>query len=169
MSTSWGDQMNSVFANAILAILESSQGGTLADLRRFLIEKAYRNTFLKTVSDPNIIYYWQKEYPLLKSSSQGLIGAENSCLLGTVIVSKIYQSALARQAKDKDKRHDFFLYVDEFQNFICLSMAGILSGARKYNLGLILAHQNMQQLQKYDNELASAVISNVGTRICFRI
>ncbi len=213
LSTSWGDQMNSVLANAILAFLESGQGGTLADLRRFLVEKSFRDTFLRTVSDPNITYYWQKEYPLLRTNSigsiltrldtflrpkmirnmvvqkkgldfeniidsgkillvklsQGLIGNENSYLLGTIIVSKIYQAAMARQAKLKENRNDFFLYIDEFQNFICPSMSGILSGARKYHLGLILAHQDMQQLQKNDSELASSVISNAGTRICFRV
>ena len=213
LSTSWGDQMNSVLANAILAFLESSEGGTLSDLRRFLIEPHYRATFLKTVSDPNIIYYWQKSFTLLKSNalgpivtrldaflrpklirnmvaqrksldfenlmdskkilliklSQGLIGAENSYLLGTFFVSKIYQAALARQAVSKADRSDFFLYIDEFQNFITPSMSGILSGARKYHLGLILAHQDMQQLIKYDTELASSVIANPGTRICFRV
>lgn len=213
LSTSWGDQMNSVLANAILAFLESPQGGTLADLRRFLIEKPYRDTFLKTVTDPNVVYYWQKEYPLLKTNSigsiltrldtflrpkpirymvaqketldfeyildtkkilliklsQGLIGNENSYLLGTFFVTKMYQAAMARQAKGKEQRSDFFLYIDEFQNFITPSMSLILSGARKYHLGLILAHQDMQQLVKYDSELASAVVSNAGTRICFRL
>jgi len=212
LSTSWGDQMNSVFANAILAFLESEQGGTLVDLRRFLVEKSFRDNYLKTVSDPNIVYYWQKEFPLLKSSSigpiltrldtflrpklirnmvsqkkglnfeeildgkillvklsQGLIGTENSYILGTLFVSKIYQAAMARQAISKEARNDFFLYIDEFQNFITPSMAGILSGARKYHVGLILAHQDMQQLTKYDSELASSVISNAGTRICFRV
>ena len=106
---------------------------------------------------------------LLVKLSQGLIGNENSYLLGTIIVSKIYQAAMARQAKLKENRNDFFLYIDEFQNFICPSMSGILSGARKYHLGLILAHQDMQQLQKNDSELASSVISNAGTRVCFRI
>jgi len=205
--------MNSVFANAILAFLESTEGGTLVDLRRFLIEKPFRDSFLKTVTDPNILYYWQKEFPILKSSSigpiltrldtflrpklirnmvaqkksldfeaildskkillvklsQGLIGAENSYLLGTFIVSKIQQAAMARQAKSKADRSDFFLYIDEFQNFITPSMSTILSGARKYHLGLILAHQDMQQLLKQDSELASSVISNAGTRICFRV
>jgi hypothetical protein len=213
LSTSFGDQMHSVLANAILAFLESSQGGTLIDLRRFLIEKPYRDEFLKTVNDPNIVYYWQKEYPLLKSSSigpiltrldsflrpkvirnmvaqkksldfenildtqkilfiklsQGLIGTENSYLLGTFFVSKIYQAAMARQAKAKADRKDFFLYIDEFQNFITPSMSFILSGTRKYGLACILAHQDMIQLQKQDNELASAVISNAGTRVCFRL
>ena len=213
LSTSWGDQMNSVFANAILAFLESSIGGTLIDLRRFLIEKSFRDTFLKTVTDPNVIYYWQKEFPMLKGNSiasiltrldtflrpklirnmvaqkqglnfadildtkkilliklsQGLIGAENSYLLGSFIVSKIQQVAMARQAQAKESRSDFYLYIDEFQYFICPSMSAILSGARKYHLGLILAHQDMQQLVKQDSELASSVLSNAGTRICFRI
>ena len=213
LSSSWGDQMNSVLANAILALLESTEGGTLMDLRRFLIEKPFRDTFLKSVSDPHIVYYWRHEYPLLKSSSigsiltrldtflrpklirnmvaqkkgldfehilnsgkillvklsQGLIGAENSFLLGTFFVSKMYQAAMARQAKGKEERSDYFLYIDEFQNFITPSMAHILSGARKYHLGLILAHQDMQQLQRYDVELASSVVVNAGTRICFRL
>ncbi|PQJ11953.1 hypothetical protein CJD36_009175 [Flavipsychrobacter stenotrophus] len=213
LSTSWGDQMNSVFANAILAFLESKDGGTLVDLRRFLVEKSFRDAYLKTITDPHIVYYWLHEYPLLKSSSigsiltrldtflrpklirnmvaqrksldfesildtrkilliklsQGLIGAENSFLLGTFFVSKIYQAAMARQAKSKADRSEYFLYCDEFQNFITPSMSYILSGARKYGLGLILAHQDMQQLQRYDTELASSVVVNAGTRICFRL
>lgn len=209
-STSWGDQMNSVFANAILAFLESSKGGTLADLRRFLVEKPFRDAHLKTVSDLSIVYYWQREYPLLKSNSigsiltrldsflrpklirnmvcqpksidfdklmnekkiilvklsQGLIGAENSYLLGTFITSKIHQAALARQATTEHARSDFFLYIDEFQHFITTSMSEILSGTRKYHLGLILAHQSMQQVG--DAEIASAIMA-AGTRICFRL
>ncbi|MGV3598040.1 MAG: type IV secretory system conjugative DNA transfer family protein [Bacteroidota bacterium] len=213
LSTSWGDQMNSVLANAILALLESSTGGTLMDLRRFLIEKPFREQFLKTVNDPAIIYYWQKEYPLLKTNSigpiltrldaflrpklirnmvaqkkgldfehflntkkivliklsQGLIGTDNSYLLGAFMVAKIHQAAMARQAKAITDRTPFFLYIDEFQYFITESMSSILSGARKFNLGLILAHQDMQQLTRYDSELASSVLSNAGTRICFRV
>lgn len=213
LSSSFGDQMHSVLANAILAFVESSQGGSLIDLRRFLIERPFRDTFLKTVTDPSIVYYWQKEFPLLKSGSigpiltrldsflrpklirnmvaqkksldfenildtqkilfiklsQGLIGTENSYLLGTFFVSKIYQAAMGRQLQSKADRKEFFLYVDEFQNFITPSMSAILSGTRKYGLGCILAHQDMPQLQKQDTELASAVVSNAGTRVCFRL
>lgn len=213
LSTSFGDQMHSVLANPILAFLESSDGGTLLDLRRFLIEKEFRNDFLKTVSDSSVIYYWQKEYPLLKSSSigpiltrldsflrpklirnmvaqkksldfeaimdskkivliklsQGLIGNENSYLLGTFFVSKIYQAAMARQNQSKSERTPFYLYIDEFQNFATPSMSSILSGTRKYGLGCILAHQDMSQLQKDNSELANVVVSNAGTRVCFRI
>lgn len=213
LSTSWGDQMNSVLGNAILAFLESTETATLIDLRRFLIEKEFRNNFLKTVKDPNIRYYWQHEYPLLKSSSigsiltrldsflrpkpirnmvaqpksldfenildtnkillvklsQGLIGNDNSYLLGSFIVTKIQQAAMARQAIRQEHRNNFFLYIDEFQNFITPSMSAILSGARKYNLGLVMVHQDMQQLSTTDSELASSVLSNAGTRVCFRL
>jgi len=73
LSTSWGDQMTSVLGNGILALLESDRGGTLADLRRFLIEPEFRREFLGTVRDPGVVYYWQKEFPLLKGNSQGPI------------------------------------------------------------------------------------------------
>lgn len=210
-STSWGDQMNSVFGNALMAFLESTEGGTLADLRKFLIEKPYRQEFLQSVADPSIRYYWEKEYGLMRTNSigpiltrldtflrprlirnmvcqkkglnfegildsqkillvklsQGLIGIENSYLLGSFVVSKIHQAALARQARQV--RNDFFFYIDEFQHFITPSMAGILSGARKYHVGLILAHQDLLQLFKNDSEIGNSVIGNAGTRICFRI
>jgi hypothetical protein len=68
LSTSWGDQMGSVLNNAVLAFLESSRHGTLADLRRFLIEPAYRADFLKTVEDPALLYYWQKGFPQLSGN-----------------------------------------------------------------------------------------------------
>ena len=68
LSTSWGDQMNSVLQNAILAFLESNRRGTIADLRRFLIETAFRNEFLKSVNDAEIVYYWQKSFPHLSGN-----------------------------------------------------------------------------------------------------
>jgi hypothetical protein len=211
LSTSWGDQMNSVFGNAIVAMLESSKGGTLHDLRRFLIERTYREAFLQSVNDPSVRYYWQKEYPLLKTSSigpiltrldtflrpktirnmvvqktgldfgdlvntnkiiliklsQGLIGTENSYLLGSLILSKIHQAALARQKLAS--RTPFFIYLDEFQHFITPSIKEMLSGVRKYNVGLVLSHQDLQQLQREDTELLNSVLGNTYTRIVFRV
>jgi len=211
-STSWGDQMNSVFANAIIAFLDNTKVGTLLDLRRFLIEKEFREQMLLTVTDPDIVYYWRKEFPLLKGGSiapiltrldtflrpklirnmvsqknslnfqelmdskkiilvklsEGMIGEENSFLLGAFIVSKIQQAAMARQAIAVDERTPFYLYIDEFQHYITASMANMLTGVRKYNLGLILAHQTMQQVAKYDTELPNSLL-NAGTRICFRL
>lgn len=213
LSTSWGDQMTSVLGNAVLAFLESERGGTLADLRRFLIEPEFRRQYLPTVRDPEVIYYWQKEFPVLAGKpqaplltrldtflrpkvirhmvaqrenrldfagimnegkiflaklAQGAIGEENAYLLGTLLVSKFQQLAMARQETEESARRPFYLYIDEFQNFITPSMAAILAAARKYRLGLVLAHQDLRQLSK-DADLFGAIMSNPYTRICFRV
>ena len=214
LSTRWGDQMNSILANAILAFLESDQGGTLLDLRRFLVEPEFREAFLATVRDPDVVYYWQREFPMLPGKpqaplltrldtflrpklirnmvsqkesrldfgaimdrggiflarlSQGAIGEGNAYLLGSLLVSKFYQLAIARQAIGEAERRPFFLYVDECHNFLTPSMASILAGARKYRLGLILAHQELQQVSGRDTDVLSAVIANPYTRVCFRL
>ncbi|GAB3430726.1 type IV secretory system conjugative DNA transfer family protein [Niabella aquatica] len=210
-STSWGDQMTSVLSNAVNTFLESTKGGTLIDLRKFLLDNTFRKDFLKTVNDSHIHYYWNHEYLLLKKGSisplltrldtflrpklirnmlsskdgldfnevlnqrkillvklsQGLIGEENSYLLGTLILSKVYQVAQARQALPKDQRLPFYIYLDEFQNFITPSITGILSGARKYSLGLNLAHQNLNQIK--DEDVYSSLLSNANIRVCFRV
>jgi hypothetical protein len=214
LSTSWGDQMGSVLNNAILAFLESSKGGTLADLRRFLIEPAFRNQFLETVNDPDIVYYWRKAFPTLAGNksigsvltrldtflspkpirymvsqkenrldfadimnsgkiflaklSQGKMGKENSYLMGSLLVAKFHQAAMGRANLPENERRNFWCYIDEFHNFITPSMAEILSGARKYRIGLILAHQELRQLQR-DSDVASAVLSQPYTRVCFRV
>jgi hypothetical protein len=214
LSTSWGDQMSSVLRNAILAFLESERGGTLADLRRFLLDTGFRNAFLKTVHDPEVVYYWQKAFPQLTGNKsigpvmtrldtflspkpirymvsqrvnrldfaeimdtgkiflaklpQGQIGRENSYLLGSVLVAKCQQAAMARQRFSERERRFFWLYIDEFHHFITPSMAEILTGARKYRVGLVLAHQELRQLER-DSEVASAVLSNPYARIVFRV
>ena len=214
LSTSWGDQMNSVLQNAILAFLESDRRGTIADLRRFLIEPAFRNEFLKSVKDSEVVYYWQKSFPHLSGNKsigsiltrldtflaqkpirhmvsqpenrldfahimdsgkiflaklpEGLLGRENSYLLGTLLVSKFQQIAMSRQAQQIAARRDYWIYADEFANFITPSMAEILSGARKYRIGLTLAHHELHQLQR-NPEVASAVMSHPFTRIVFRV
>ena len=76
---------------------------------------------------------------------------------------------MSRQQTAAAQRRNFYLYIDEFHNFVTPSMAAILSGARKYRLGLILAHQELQQLASRDADVASAVIANPYTRICFRL
>lgn len=212
-STSWGDQLHSVLANAIMAFLYNSKPGHLGDLRKFLIEAPFRNSILATCTDEELVYYWHKEYPLLKTSSigsiltrldsflrpkvirtmvcqtqsldfgtlmdtnkivlvklsQGLIGAENSYLLGACIVAKLQQAAMARQQQAAANRVPFFCYMDEFHHFVTPSMATILSGARKYGLGLVCVHQDMRQLERTDSDITSALMSNVATRICFRL
>ena len=212
LSTSWGDQMNSVLGNAVLAVLESDRGGTVAELRRFLVEPDYRRAFLGSVHDPEVVYYWEKEFPLLTGRpqapiltrldtflrpkavrhmvsqeedrldlgaimdrggillarlSQGAIGEENAYLLGALLVSKLHQLAMGRQAVGEAERRPFYLYVDEFHHFATPSMAAALAGARKYRLGLTLAHQDLRQLG--DGPVASAVLTNPCTRVCFRV
>lgn len=210
-ATSWGDQMNSVLGNAIIALLESPQGGTLHDLRRFLIEADFRKKVISTITDPSIKYYWLKEYPLLKTNSigpiitrldtflrpksirnmviqkkgldmealcnsnkiilcklsQGLIGAENSYLLGSLLLSTIHQALMRRQ--QQINRPPVFIYLDEFQHFIMPSVKEMISGIRKYQTGLILSHQDMQQLQREDSELSNTILGNINTRIVFRV
>jgi hypothetical protein len=101
--------------------------------------------------------------------SHGMIGEENAHLLGTLLVSKFHQMAMGRQRQKETERQYFWLYIDEFQNFATPSMAAILSGARKYRLGLVLAHQDLYQLNRQSPDVASAVATNPYTRICFRL
>jgi hypothetical protein len=104
----------------------------------------------------------------LAKLSEGLCGAENSYLLGTLLVSKFQQLAMSRQSQAASERRDFWLYVDEFDHFISPSMSEILKGARKYRLGLTLGHQELHQLQS-EPKVASAVMTQPCTRIVFRV
>jgi hypothetical protein len=108
---------------------------------------------------------------LLVNLSKGQIGEINAFLLGLVLIGKILMNALARTDMPKEKRKDFYLYIDEFQNFTTDSVCSILSEARKYGLNLIMAHQYLGQLVGKGNDTAikDAVFGNVGTWILFKI
>ncbi len=103
---------------------------------------------------------------LLINLSKGKIGEINARLLGMVVVGKILMAALSRVDMPEDKRRDFYLYLDEFQNVTTTSIAQILSEARKYRLVLILAHQFIGQLKE---EISKAVFGNVGSLTTFRV
>ncbi len=103
---------------------------------------------------------------LLINLSKGKLGEENSSFLGLVIIPKILMSAMSRQELPEEKRKDFYLYVDEFQNFATPDFAVILSEARKYHLALTVANQFIGQM---DEEVKNAVFGNVGTLISFRV
>src|SRR5258708_4576250 len=83
---------------------------------------------------------------LLINLSKGKTGEVNAKLLGLIVVSKLQMAALSRADIPENQRRDFYLYVDEFQNFVTDSFATILSEARKYRLNLIMAHQFISQL-----------------------
>jgi len=108
---------------------------------------------------------------ILAKLSKGLIGDINANLLGMIFVNKIQVAAMRRQAMPKEERMPFFLYVDEFQNFVTDAFESILSEARKYRLGLIIAHQYIGQLIKdgKDEKIKNAVFGNVGTMLNFKI
>lgn len=107
---------------------------------------------------------------LLIDLPKGLVGEMNAYLLGMVLVGKILMSALSRANMPEEKRKDFYLYIDEFQNFTTNSICQILSEARKYALNLIIAHQYIGQLVKNnDNSLKDAVFGNVGSMMVFKV
>ncbi|MFA6252717.1 MAG: TraM recognition domain-containing protein [Patescibacteria group bacterium] len=103
---------------------------------------------------------------LLINLAKGRVGEDNSALLGAMLITKIQLAAMSRIDTPENERKDFYLYVDEFQNFATESFANILSEARKYRLNLIIAHQYIEQVEE---EIAAAVFGNVGTIIAFRV
>jgi hypothetical protein len=103
---------------------------------------------------------------LLCNLSKGKIGEDNSSVFGVLIMAKVQLAALKRARMKQEERKDFYLYVDEFQNFATPAFAQILSEARKYRLGAILAHQTTSQIE--DNSLVNVTLANTGTVICFR-
>ena len=103
---------------------------------------------------------------LILNLSKGRIGEDNSALLGAMMITKIQLAAMSRVDQLEEERRDFYLYIDEFQNFSTDSFANILSEARKYRLNLIIAHQYIEQL---NDTVRSAVFGNVGTLVTFRV
>lgn len=103
---------------------------------------------------------------LLVNLSKGRLGEDTSSLLGSLLVSAIGQSALARADTLEVLRRPFYLYLDEFQSFTTLALAGMLSELRKYRVGLVLAHQYLAQVEE---PVRDAVLGNVGTMIVFRV
>src|SRR3989344_977078 len=107
---------------------------------------------------------------LLVNVSKGRIGEDNSAILGAMIITKIQLSAMERVRIPEEDRKDFYLYVDEFQNFATDSFVNILSEARKYRLNLIIAHQYIGQLvTDASTAVRDAVFGNVGTMVSFRV
>ncbi|HUW71827.1 MAG TPA: CxxC-x17-CxxC domain-containing protein [Candidatus Humimicrobiaceae bacterium] len=111
---------------------------------------------------------------LIANISKGRIGEDNSRLLGALVITKLQLAAMSRVDTPEEKRQDFYLYVDEFQNFATDAFINILSEARKYRLCLTLANQYLGQLEEMtpagrSTKVRDAVFGNVGTIVCFRI
>jgi len=133
---------------------------------RFVTNKMIRNIIGQSKSSFDFRKVMDEGKILIINLSKGQIGEENSSFLGLVLVPKILMAALSRSDMPEKERRDFFLYVDEFQNFATPDFAQILSEARKFRLGLCVANQFIGQM---DDEVKNAVFGNVGTKICFRV
>ncbi len=133
---------------------------------RFVTNKLMRNIIGQSQSSFDFRQCMDEGKILLVNLSKGKIGEENSNFLGLILVPRILISAMSRQEIPEDERRDFYLYVDEFQNFATPDFAQILSEARKYRLDLIVANQFIGQMEE---EVKNAVFGNVGTLIAFRV
>jgi CxxC-x17-CxxC domain-containing protein len=133
---------------------------------RFLSTPLTRNIVGQVKSSLNLREIVDGRKILLMNLSKGRIGEDNSALLGAMIITKIQLAIMSRVDMPEEDRADFYLYVDEFQNFATESFTNILSEARKYRLNLIVAHQYIEQLEE---SVAAAIFGNVGTLIVFRI
>lgn len=133
---------------------------------RFVTNKTMRNIIGQSKSAFDFRKVMDEGKILLINLSKGKLGEENSNFLGLVLIPKILVAAMSRQEMPQSERRDFFLYVDEFQNFATPDFATILSEARKYRLNLTVANQFIGQM---DEEVKNAIFGNVGTQICFRV
>ena len=133
---------------------------------RFTTNELMRNIIGQKKSAFNLRQAMDEGKIILINLSKGKIGEVNSNLLGMILVSKIQMAAFSRADTPEENRQDFYLYVDEFQNFTTDSFATILSEARKYRLNLAVANQYIAQLTE---KIRDAVIGNAGTMICYRI
>lgn len=149
-------------------------GNTRSDMLGYVVSKVGR--FIENEMMRNIIGQGHSGFDLpkimdegkifLANLSKGLTGEVNSSLLGLILVSKMQMAAMKRARSKEAERKDFYLYIDEFQNFTTDSIATILSEARKYKLNLTIAHQYIPQLT---DQIKNAVLGNVGNIGAFRI
>jgi CxxC-x17-CxxC domain-containing protein len=154
----WQDK----FRNEAIAPIQNKVG-------QFLSTSIIRNVVGQSKSTINIFDIMNEGKIFLVNVSKGRIGEDNSSLLGGMIITKIQLAAMERVRIPEDERKDFYLYVDEFQNFVTDAFASILSEARKYRLNLTVAHQYTAQLvSDKSSAVRDAVFGNVGTMIIFR-
>jgi CxxC-x17-CxxC domain-containing protein len=154
----WRDQ----FRNEAIQPIQNKVG-------QFLSSNIVRNIVGQEKSTINIFDIMNKQKIFLVNLSKGRMGEDNSALLGGMIITKIQLAAMERVRIPEVERKDFYLYVDEFQNFVTESFASILSEARKYRLNLVVAHQYIAQLETGTGAVKDAVFGNVGTMIIFRV
>ncbi len=158
----WVDEFanyNERFASEAISPIQNKVGQFLSSaIVRNIVGQVKSSFDLRDVMDNNKI--------LIMSLSKGKIGEDNTALLGSMMITKIQLAAMSRANIPEEERNDFYLYVDEFQNFATESFATILSEARKYRLNLTVAHQYIEQMS---DEVREAVFGNVGSLVAFRV
>ncbi|MFH1766916.1 MAG: type IV secretion system DNA-binding domain-containing protein [Patescibacteria group bacterium] len=153
------ESYQSKFATEAVAPIQNKVGQFLsASIIRNIVAQAKSTIDIRRIMDDQMIF--------IVNLSKGRIGEDASRLLGGMIITKIQMAAMERVDMPENDRQDFYMFVDEFQNFAVESFASILSEARKYRLNLIMAHQYIAQLTE---EVRDAVFGNVGTIISFRV
>jgi hypothetical protein len=211
----WGPRMEHVLRNATLTALHLPNP-SLYTLQRLLTDKKYQREVAKTLKDPVLKQFWDKEFKLLGSMqmstvtaplthrlghfitskmsrhillqgkstvrimdimnegkillvnlSKGDIGEDQSQFFGTILTSFIWMAAYQRTKIPEKQRRDFFVYVDEFQNFATPQFSEITSEGRKYHISLIVSHQNIAQIE--DKDIVKVVASNASTIICLKV
>ncbi|MBQ6449418.1 ATP-binding protein [bacterium] len=158
----WTDQMaqtSDFHKSEVLDYIVSKFG-------RFVTNKTMRNIIGQPVSAFNFRQAMDERKIILCNLSKGILGEEDAKFLGLILVPKVLTAAMSRQDIPMEQRQDFFLYVDEFQNYATEDFATILSEARKYRLNLVVANQFIAQI---DDEIRNAVFGNVGTIVSFRV
>ena len=147
------------FASEAVAPIQNKVG-------QFLSSALIRNIVGQSKSSIDLRQIMDERKILILNLSKGRIGEDNSQLLGSMMITKLQLAAMSRVEIPEANRADFYLYVDEFQNFATDSFANILSEARKYRLNLIMGHQYVEQLTE---KVKAAVFGNVGTLVVFRV
>lgn len=152
------------FATEAVAAIQNKVG-------QFITASIIRNIIGQTKTAFDLREVMDKKKIFIVNLSKGKLGEDVSKLLGGLVITKLYLAAMSRVDIPEEQRNDFYLYVDEFQNFANESFANILSEARKYRLSLTLAHQYIGQLysEKMGASLRDAIFGNVGTIITFRV
>jgi type IV secretory pathway TraG/TraD family ATPase VirD4 len=157
---------NVEFKQNILKRRDDPVSSTLNKIGQFLTVFLIRNILGQPKSSFDLREVMDSRKILIVNLSKGKLGEDNSSLLGAMLITKIYLAAMSRVNIPEDDRKDFYLYVDEFQNFATESFCNILSESRKYRLSLILANQYIEQI---DEDVRASIFGNCGTLISFRV
>ena len=135
-------------------------------LGQFLLNPVVRNILGQVITKVSIPFIMDNERLFIANLSKGRLGHDKANLLGSLLTTQFQLGAMARANRPEELRPDFYLFIDEFQNFSTDAFASILAEARKYRLCLVLSHQYIDQLSL---TVRQAVFGNVGTLISFRV